>query len=336
MSNATCNVSIIICAYTMDRWNDICEAIESAQTQEPPVLETILVADHNPELKARAASAFPTVKVIENSGPQGLSGARNAGIAASQGQYIAFLDDDAVADRHWIAHLVDHLRQPAVAGASAKVEPIWIGQRPAWFPDEFLWTVGCSWRGLPAQCSEIRNISGGACCLRRDIFEKAGGFNTQLGRTSDKIPLSCEETELCIRARHKIVGAKFIYEPTSVIHHKVPATRLTWKYFAMRCYAEGRSKAFLASLVGSSDGLSSERRYVFRTLSAGIVREIGAAMRHLDLAGLKRSTAIMLGLGSASIGYLFEKLSRAWRGPENRHLAGAFGRDPSGRLPGEA
>jgi hypothetical protein len=51
MNTARPTTSIIICVYTLERWADICEAVESARLQEPAPTEIILVCDHNPQLK---------------------------------------------------------------------------------------------------------------------------------------------------------------------------------------------------------------------------------------------------------------------------------------------
>lgn len=313
------DVSIIICAYTLDRWQDICEAIESARKQDPAPKEIILVSDYNRELEERAKAAFPDAVVVSNQEAQGLSGARNSGIAVARGKVVAFLDDDAIADKHWTAYLLAECEKSGIVGATARVEPLWIGQRPRWFPDEFLWVVGCSYRGLPKQRQEVRNLSGGACGLHRDLSKRSGGFNSLLGRKKGKVPISCEETEFCIRTRQILPDAKFVFQPAAVIHHKVPAARLTWSYFTLRCYAEGLSKAYLAKLVGTGRGLSSERSYVLRTLSSGVLKGLGDAIVHFEVGGLGRSAAIIWGLSCASVGYLIGHVR--FRPEEPKHAA---------------
>src|SRR5919202_688038 len=92
------DVSVVICAYTEARWDDLVAAVESVQCQTAPPPEIVVVIDHNPGLLARVCRHIPGVVVIENREPRGLSGARNSGLATAQGAVIAFLDDDAVAE----------------------------------------------------------------------------------------------------------------------------------------------------------------------------------------------------------------------------------------------
>src|ERR1700733_13152966 len=98
-------ISVVICCHTMNRWDDICEAAESLRQQTLRPSEIILVADHNTELLEGAKAALPDVKVVANLDERGLYGGRNTGIAISTGDLIGFLDDDAVADKRWLAHL---------------------------------------------------------------------------------------------------------------------------------------------------------------------------------------------------------------------------------------
>ena len=87
-----------------------------------------------------------------------------------------------------------------------------------------------------------------------------------------------------------------------MIWHRVPAARETVPYFRSRCFAEGLSKAAVTRSVGVADGLSVERRYTTRTLTRGMVRGLGDALRG-DRAGIGRSWAISVGLLAAAAGY---------------------------------
>jgi glucosyl-dolichyl phosphate glucuronosyltransferase len=304
------DVSVIICAFTDLRWDPMVEAIEGCLNQDQPAREVIVVIDNNPGLLQRTRERFPDLAVFANPGPQGLSYARNAGMGAARGSVIAFLDDDAIPARDWLRLVTDCLREPGVLGAGARVLPRWDVSPPAWFPEEFLWTIGCSHRGLPMTREVVRNPSGGAMCVLRSVFETVGGFRTDIGRVGD-IPLGCEETELCISATQRM-GGRFLFEPRAVVHHVVTARRATWDYFRRRCYAEGLSKAVVAAYVGSGDGLLAERRHVMSALPRGVARGLRDAVMG-DLSGLGRAGAIVAGLAVTIAGYVRGKWSMARR-----------------------
>lgn len=278
------DVTVVICAYTEDRLDDLVLAIESVRAQVPGPQEIVVVIDHNERLLAEVRGRWGEVEVIPSEGPKGLSGARNTGLAVARKTVVAFIDDDAVAASSWLASLTAAANLPGVFAAGGHVEPQWLGPQPAWLPPEFLWVVGCSWNGLPDSASPVRNPIGANMAIRRAVFEDVGGFETALGRVG-AIPLGCEETEFCIRAR-RATGHDVLYEPRAVVHHKVPAVRASIRYVLRRCYAEGLSKAVVARLSGANLGLSAERRHVFRTLPAALGRDLlGLARRRPGAAG---------------------------------------------------
>jgi glycosyltransferase involved in cell wall biosynthesis len=294
-------VSVVICAYTDERWDDILAAVRSLETQRVPPHEVVLVVDHNPALRERLDATLPDVQVVENRGERGLSGARNTGVALARGDVIAFLDDDAVAHPEWLQNLAAAYTYPEVAGVGGLTLPLWETARPPWFPEEFDWVIGCSYVGQ--EPGVVRNLLGGNASFRREVFDVAGGFNSLLGRTAvSRRPLGCEETEFCIRVSRHRPGSVFVFEPSALIWHRAPAARERFSYFRSRCYAEGLSKAVMTRRVGAADGLSTERRYAAVTLRRGVLRGIGDAL-HGDRAGLARAGAITAGLVATTAGY---------------------------------
>ncbi|MFE4251136.1 glycosyltransferase family 2 protein [Streptomyces sp. NPDC056910] len=299
-------VSVVICVYTEDRWEDILAAVSSVRAQSLPALETLLVVDHNPALLEHLGKEFKEsedVRVLANVGPRGLSAGRNTGIAVSRGGIIAFLDDDAVAERDWLRHFTAGYDDPLVMAVGGRTEAVWAsGRRPAWFPEEFDWVVGCTYKGLPRGKVRVRNVLGGNASFRRSAFDAAGGFATGIGRDGDKRPLGCEETELCIRLTRARPDAVLLIDDRAVIHHRVPAGRERFAYFRTRAYAEGLSKALVAQSVGADKGLESERRYATRVLPAGVARGV----RDFVLArpgGAGRAGAIVAGVLTTAGGY---------------------------------
>ncbi len=308
----TLDVSAIICAYTEDRWNDLCAAVTSMQRQTRPPREIIVIVDHNPQLFTRLQAAMPDVLVLQNVEPRGLSGGRNTGIAQAQGALLAFVDDDAIVEPDWLELLEACCADPQVLGVGGSVAPLWPRKTPVWFPHEFSWVIGCTYLASPLQPIAVRNPYGGCMCIRREIFETIGGFRNGIGR-SGKLPLGCEETELCIRASQHWPGRIFLWQPRAVMHHRVTPQRASWRYFFSRCYAEGLSKAAISTYVGTKAGLASERSYMFRILPAGMVRGVQDAALHRDLSGFLRAAAILAGLSTTAAGYLAGTLSQRLR-----------------------
>jgi glycosyltransferase involved in cell wall biosynthesis len=309
MMRATQDVSVIICAYADDRWGDLCAAIESVRHQSMPPREIIAAIDHNPPMLERVRMEHPDVVVVANTNARGLSGARNSGLAVARGALVAFLDDDAWAAPDWLALLAEGYRDPGVLGVGGAIEPLWLGGRPNWFPEEFDWVVGCTYRGLPRTAAVVRNLIGCNMSFRREVFETIDGFKGGIGRLGSR-PLGCEETEFCIRALQRWPDRVFLYEPNARVHHRVPPSRSRWSYFHSRCYAEGLSKALVTQFVGAGDGLASERDYVLRALPRGVLRGLAGALLGRDLAGLGRAGAIVAGLTITTAGYVAGRASR--------------------------
>ena len=305
-------ISVVICAYTLDRWDDITAAVTSLREQVRQPDQVLLVSDHNPELLDRARVAFPDMTCLPNTGPQGLSGARNSGVAAATGDVVAFLDDDAAAAPDWVAAMLEPYADDDVIGVGGTVVPGWRAPRPDWFPDEFLWVVGCSYTGLPTTRAEIRNPIGANMSFRRSTFAVAGGFDPDMGRLGADAA-GCEETEFAIRARRARHGGRIVLEPSARCEHGVSPDRVSRRYFRRRCLGEGRSKAVVSQLTGSEAALESERTYVRSTLPRGVLQGLRDAV-HGDRAGAARAAAIIEGLTLTAGSYVLARIRQARHG----------------------
>jgi GT2 family glycosyltransferase len=299
--------AVIVCAYTEHRWEQLHAAIGAVRRQTLAPDDVIVVVDHNERLLERVRQDLDGVQAVANTGRRGLSGSRNTGVAASRSPIIAFLDDDALPAVDWLAKLVEPYVDRSVVATGARCMPAWSGCRPRWFPDEFDWVVGCSYRGLPETVAEVRNPIGAGMSIRRSALEAAGAFREDMGRIG-RTPLGCEETELSIRIRQHAPGSRILHVPAAQVAHAVPVDRKGLAYFVRRCHAEGVSKAAVTRSAGAADSLASERHYASRTLPAGVIRGIRDAL-HGDLAGLGRAGAILLGLGATITGYARGMLS---------------------------
>ena len=292
------NTTVAICAYATKRWPLLTGAVTSVVAQLAEGDDVLLVIDHNDELLARAARQFGADTRV-----------RNYGVARARGDLVAFLDDDAVAEPGWLAGVRSAFDDPDVWAVGTAAVPAWAnGARPSWFPDEYDWVVGCTYRGLPTEVGEVRNVNGAAMAFRREAFVRVGGFSAVVGRTGAAYT-GCEETEMCIRLRQRVAGARIVYLPDVQVRHHVPRERMMVRHFLRRCYGEGRSKARVAHLVGTTDGLSSERSYVRSTLPRGVAREVRRGLRGVA-GGWAAAALIVVGLGVTGTGYVLGRLGR--------------------------
>lgn len=301
-------VTVVVCCHLEDRLELLRETINSLEAQTYENLEIQVVVDHNPGLAARLQGLSEnSITVSENTNEPGLSGARNRGVELATGTLIAFIDDDARAEPTWISKLVASLDGKRVIAAGGKITPIWAGDEPpGWFPEEFLWVIGCSYRGLPDR-GPVRNVIGCNMVFRSSVFEVAGGFSSDVGRLGSQL-LGCEETELCIRAAGLFPEDQIIYVPEAVVHHHVPKSRQAIGYFLRRCLSEGMSKAVVRRLSGAAS-LNVEGKYVTRTLTGGILRNLGSALLlHRPKDSVSRAAVIFAGLAAVGAGFLIGSL----------------------------
>ncbi|MDQ0924737.1 GT2 family glycosyltransferase [Pseudarthrobacter sp. W1I19] len=306
------SVSVIVCAYTTERWSWLLDVIESLRVQTWAPKEVLVVVDHNDELYERLAATVDDVTVVKNTGPRGLSGARNTGVGLADSDVVAFLDDDAIAAPDWLERLMALYDDPEVLGVGGRVEPLWEAGRPGYFGEELDWIVGCSHRGLPRVASEVRNVIGANMSFRLDVIRTVGGFNHSLGRQGST-PLGCEETEICIRSTMGAPGCRIVYEPAALVRHHVPANRGTVRYMLSRSWSEGISKAQVSHVVGHKRALGPERRYVRSILPRAVFLAMYDWTRG-DPAGLGRAAAYVAVVGCTAAGYL--------RGRQLAHVPG--------------
>jgi glycosyltransferase involved in cell wall biosynthesis len=296
------SISVIITAFTFDRLPSIEEIVESLRQQTVAPAETLLVIDYAPELEEECRRRWPDVRVIPNTAERGSCGGRNTGVAESTGEIVAFLDDDAVPGHEWIEQLGADFADPRVLGVAGGVNPRWLAERPSWFPPEFDWVVGCMHSGMPKVREPVRNAIAANMAIRREEMLTVGGLRKEFSRIG-KNAAGGEETDLCIRLTERWPEGMILFDPAPAVEHFVPPERGKLRYFITRCFAEGRSKAALAQLVGAQSGLSSERSYVRRTLPLGVLLNLGRFFKG-DLAGPSRAAMIVTGLATTVAGYV--------------------------------
>ncbi|UXA12759.1 glycosyltransferase [Mycobacterium sp. SMC-8] len=288
-------ITVVIPCHTVDRLANIRAAVKSVQTQTLPSVRVVVAVDNNEKLFSIVRDEFPRVLAVLNRDSRGASATRNAGVRVATTPLVAFLDDDEFAEPDWLSELIRPFAEDTTVGCGGKYVPVWARGEPRWLPEDFAWTVGGSYRGQPTVTSRVRNVWSGNMAVRTAAFLAVGGFRTDFG----KVGSVCEpeDTDLCVRMAAACEG-HWVYVPTAVINHEVPASRSTFRFFLKRCFSEGQGKAALESNIGHRSTLDAERDFVRRAACSALRRLCGDASNRI------KGLAALCGLAAAAVGYL--------------------------------
>lgn len=309
------DLTVVMACHDERRWEFLARAVRSVQEQDVAA-RVVVSVDHNPGLQERVSRTWPGVTVVANRHGRGASGTRNSGAEYATTDLVAFLDDDACARPGWLARLVAPFEDPRVVGTGGGVAPSWaIGDRPRWFPEEFDWVVGASFRGMPTAVARVRNVWSENMAVRRAVFEQVDGFRLGFGKVGDRS--RPEDTDLCIRMAAAVPDGRWVYVPQALADHHVPPGRSTYRFFLGRSFNEGWGKVEMSRLLGPAERLGDERAYGTRVLPAGVAAGLGRAVRG-DLTGLLRAGAITSGAAAAAAGAVAALGSRAAAGRRSR------------------
>ena len=227
MDRKNLKVAVIIPSYAIERLRYVHEAVKSvlAQTRQPD--EIIVSVDHNEKVYHSIQQMFPyEVKVVLNKGVRGSAETRNLGIRSAAGNIVAFIDDDAVAEKDWLEHLLRCYHDTNVLAVGGRIISVWEFGRPTWFPEELDWIVGGTYKGYIEAQDQIRNMLWPNMSFKKEVCSQIGFIRTDLGALG-KRARSGDETEFCMRMRHHIPSAIILHEPKAVVYHKVLAHQIS-------------------------------------------------------------------------------------------------------------
>ncbi len=308
------NISVIICGYTMDRLKDIHEAVDSvlAQTHKPH--EIVVAIDQNRELLERLKNELPPdVHLVLSEEAPGLSETRNRAIHASSGEIIAFLDDDAVAERTWLENLTPPFSDAQVMAVGGESVPVWPKDKPPfWFPLDFDFVIGCTnHKKLILQASgEIRNVTGSNMAFRKEVFQRVGFWETKLGRCEmGRVrfnPSGGEEAELCLRIKNLIPEALIVFKAEAIVFHKVSPERTTLNYVFNYSFREGVTRAMINTIVSQygHQPLAAENLFLRQLLFVSIPKRFA---RFYKVAPIAQIGVLVTNLFLMGTGYLLGK-----------------------------
>lgn len=276
--------TITACLVTHNRPHYVRGCLQSLARQSVgPRAFDIIVVDScgRPEVSAALAGmvgTHPNARLLRVDRP-GASAARNAGAAASTADYIAYLDDDALAEPDWIARIRQVVAErPKWPGILAgRVLPVWEAPLPAWWPERLRGVLSIiEWEGAgefrTRQVPPWLEPFGVNMVVRRQALLAAGGFVEDLGRFAGLL-LSDEDVQLGWRVQD--LGHSAWFDARITVRHQIQAGRMRPEWLLDRLYWQGASTVVTRRVLGAPERVWRElpRRLAVEllTLPAGLL-----------------------------------------------------------------
>lgn len=246
-------ISFIICTYNREKYIYECLSRLAKNTIKEG-WEIVLVNNNSTDGTAAECERFvkdykPTNYRYVVETQQGLSFARNRGINEAKGDWFVFLDDDAMIETDYIVHLQKHLSQHPEAGAfGGQIVPFFEDGEPEWYSKWSMGFVSAIDRGDKVHVFPANKFPIGANMgIKREVIEKVGLFNTELGRTGNNL-LAGEEKDLFNRIRE--AGYEILYFPNIGVKHCIPGRRTTREFVARLAEGVGVSERLRTRKIG--------------------------------------------------------------------------------------
>lgn len=248
------NATIIVCTY--NRVDSLCEtlrALKSQRINSTREWEVIVVdnnsKDHTRSVVEEMQQEWPHLR-YEFEPQQGLSYARNIGIACARGELILFTDDDVLPEPDWVENTLAGMEKHKAEACGGFIAPIWEVPPPPWLTERFYGFLAV--RNDRKDDYVIESLSqapfGANMAFRKSIFNSLGLFDTTRGRQG-KVLASGEDWEMFERILAS--GMKAVFLGKSRVHHKVEAFRLTKRYFRRWRFQTSRNLAISKGISGS-------------------------------------------------------------------------------------
>lgn len=239
--------SVLICTYNREKY--IYNVLKSVADNTFPHSDyEIVLVDNNCTDNTRGecqrfANDFPDILFrYVNESNQGLSYARNKAISEAQGDILVYVDDDATVNREYLQAYDDFFRQmPEALACGGQIQPVYETEEPAWM-SHYTRILITAYKYEGNKVKELTGgkfPSGGNAAYRKEVFEKVGLFNPELGRKGNSL-IGAEEKDLFDRMVS--FGMKFYYVPNAILYHIIPPMKLTEEYFTNLTYAMGKSE----------------------------------------------------------------------------------------------
>ncbi|WP_178917765.1 glucosyl-dolichyl phosphate glucuronosyltransferase [Natronomonas gomsonensis] len=298
-------VSVVISTYTEEMYEHFEDALQSVREQTYDDIEIVVVVDGNEPLYERIQDDYGDDEELVlhcNEENVGLSASRNNALELVTGDVVALIDDDAVADEHWVEELVSVYKSTDAIAAGGKMTPLWVDGKPEFLPEEFYWLVGVTHRGFAEPGEEVRNTFGSNISFKTEVLKELGGFESQVGRQGEK-NLQAHETEFCARMREEY-GQGVVYNPDAKVGHKVFEWRTDKQWLLERSFWQGYSKRAMETLV-SEDSSEEESDFLKQLVFEFVPSRLKGLLTDPNVPKAKQLVALFVLTATVGVGYLY-------------------------------
>jgi glycosyltransferase involved in cell wall biosynthesis len=262
-------ISVIICSY--NRAGYITDALNSLFKQSYGLRNfEVIVVDNNSTDNTNEVVAKWRSENIEGNftyateKQQGASFARNTGAALSKGEWLCFMDDDAVATSDFIQNIALHIQnKPMAIGFGGRIIPKYIPEAPKWMSYYVSSLVG-NFDYAPHACAFARGKYPleSNMIVKKVIFEQIGGFNTSLPGVVGTLRIGGEGKDLFYKIL--ALGHTIYYDPSICVHHVVEVKKLTSEYMYRVASGIGRGEKTRTKALSQKDYLIKIGEYLFK------------------------------------------------------------------------
>lgn len=258
---ATCLFTLIICTYNRAQYLGICLDALVAQTLSPDSYRLLIVDNNSSDDTAKVVQSYqerlPGMEYIFEA-QQGLSHARNRGVAESDTEYLFFLDDDAILAPDGLAYLQQFLKantDVCIVGGRAIIK--YLNGKPAWVtPKVESWMGSYDYGDKEVEVNsttikqkKVRLPIGCCFIVKSSLLEEIGGFKPALGRVGKKM-LAGEETLIALKALEK--NGRIVYHPNVYVDHMIEPNWVDQDFLLNKTYFYGISDIYVQFLSGKS------------------------------------------------------------------------------------
>ena len=228
-------ISVVVCTFNREKLLPGCLESLAAQTIPADAYEVLIIdnnsSDQTQKVTAEITKKYPHFKSFLEPA-QGLSFARNLGVSKAKAEYIGFIDDDSIADTHWLEEALRIIKEkkPDIFGGA--VSSLFSEGKPEWLKEAY---------GIRGDMGETGWLDKGFIIGTNIFFKKSilleyGGFDTQLGMKGQRLGYH-EETQLVFRAL-KEKRAVF-YSKELKVSDTLPDYKKSLAYYLLAKYQAG-------------------------------------------------------------------------------------------------